>query len=329
MRVTVTGATGFIGTHLLQRLLDDGHAVTVIVRQPSAISSMRERGVTAIAGDVGDPASLESAMDGSEVVFNLARAKAHGTRPRDVFAVNVDGARNVARAAAVSGVRRVIHCSSSAVYGSRAGLVNEASPLRTDSAYARSKALGEQVVSEECGARAVIARITAVLGPGGRSWLPLFRSARAGRLRLVGEGSNKHHPADVSDIVEGLMRCAHANGAGGRVYNLAGPEPLSILRLRDALATAMQGPGAKPVRHPRAYPRSIIDLYYHAGRFSDRALGVRPPSFESVSFLTADRVLDITRAREEIGFVPSVDVMTAASRTVQWMRAEGLCGTAD
>lgn len=324
MRVTVAGGTGFIGTHLVQRLVDDGHEVTAIVRSPALIPSLRLKGVTAVTSDVEDAASLDSAMSGSEIVFNLARAKAHGTRPRDVFAVNVDGARNVARAAARSGARRLIHCSSSAVYGSRVGIVREDSPLRTDSAYARSKLMGEQAVSEECGSRAVIARITAVLGPGGRSWLPLFRSAGAGKLRLVGDGTNKHHPADVSDIVEGLMLCAFADGAGGRVYNLAGPEPLTIGDLRDALANATLEPGANRTRHPRPYPRSILDLYYHAGRFSDRALGLRPPLFESVSFLTADRVLDLTRARNELGFVPAIDVSTACRRTAEWLRQESL-----
>lgn len=333
MRVTLTGATGFIGGHLLDRLLADGHHVTAVVRNPPDIPLLKARGVTAVRGDVGDSPSLERAMMGSEVAFHLARAKAHGSRPREVFEVNVDGTRNVARAAVKAGVARLVHCSSFAVYGSRTGLVDENSPLRPDSEYGRSKVRGESVLTKECAGRVapVIARITAVLGPRCMSWLPLFRSAASGRLRLVGDGSNMHHPADVSDIVDGLVRCAFVPGAAGNTYNLASAEPVSIAELRSIMAEAANdmrsssdGAAMKGVgRQPRPYSRVVLDLYYHLGRASDKLLGLRPPLFESVVFLTGDRVLDITRARRELGYDPKFGVREAARRTAEWYRREG------
>ena len=324
------GGAGFIGGHLVDRLVAEGHKVAVLVRDPAAIPLVKQRGAAAMRGDVGDPPSLDAAMTGAEIVFNLARARPHGTKPRFVFAVNVDGAANVARAAVRASVRRLVQASSSAVYGSRCGFVDETAPLRTDSAYSRSKKMAEEVVQKECGdsVATVIPRITAVLGPRCRSWLYLFRSAAAGKLRLVGDGSNMHHPADVSDIVDGLIRCAFMPSAEGRTYNLAGPEPISVAGLRDVMAAAVlegsAGPEQGPRRHPVSYPRPLLDLYYHMGRATDAMLGLRPPLFESVSFLTADRVLDTTRAQRELGYNPRIGVSEGARRTAEWYRREGL-----
>ena len=322
MRVTVTGATGFIGTQLIERLTEDGHHVTAVVRQPSAIPSLRIKGVAAIVGDVCDAESLSPAMTGADVVYHLARARAHGTRPREAFAVNVGGSRNVATAATKAGVGRIVHASSVAVYGSRVGIVNEESVIHPDSAYARSKADAESVMHSICGDRVVIARITSVMGKAARTWRPLTKSAMTGTLRLVGDGSNKHHPADVSDVVDALLLCGLRDGVGGRTYNVAGPDSLTFTRLRELLALTANG--GKPVKHPRSYPRGPMNLYYQLGVVSDRLFGLRPPLFESVMFITANRVLDLTRAREELGFQPSVDVSTAVTRTVDWFRRENL-----
>ena len=321
MRVVVTGATGFIGSHLTTRLIADGHDVTALVRRPSAIHDMKLRGISAVEGDVGDEASLASVMEGAEIVFHLARAKAHGTRPREAFIVNVDGTRAVVRAAMRAGVRRFVYASSSTIYGSRSGLVSETSPVSPDAAYARSKARAESVVAAECGSAGVIARITAVMGPGCRSWIPLFKSAAAGTLRLAGDGSNKHHPADVSDIVDGLMRCAFTSAASGRTYNLAGPEPIPIANLRRIMAEASAN---RAVEQPRPYSAPLVSFYYHAGRIVDSTFGIKIPLIESVSFLTSNRVLDLTRAKEELGYVPEVGVTSSVQRTAEWLRSQSL-----
>jgi nucleoside-diphosphate-sugar epimerase len=301
-------------------LIADGHHVSALVRQSSSIPSLRQKGVTATVGDVRNPESLTPALAGADVVFNLARARAHGSIPREAFEVNAGGSRNVARAAMESGVARVVHASSSAVYGSRVGLVNESAVLHPDSAYARSKADAETAMNDECGDRVVIARITAVMGNGARTWKPLVSSAAAGKLRLVGDGLNMHHPADISDIIEGLMRCAFTPGVGGGTYNLAGPEPVSIHELRAHLASAATG--GRTVRFSRPYPRLPVSAYYRLGVLTDRAVGFRPPLFESVMFITADRVLDLTRSRSELGFVPTIGIAEAAARTVNWLRRE-------
>ena len=123
----------------------------------------------------------------------------------------------------------------------------------------------------------------------------------------------------MSDIVDGLMRCGFTAGAAGRTYNLAGPEPLPISELRRIMTEAAAD---GPVEQPRPYSAPLLSFYYHAGRILDSALGIRVPLIESVSFLTADRVLDLTRAREELSYSPKVGVASAVERTTEWLRAE-------
>ena len=321
MRVVVTGASGFIGRQLLNRLLADGHQVTALVRTPRAIAAHGSDGVRVLRGDVTDIESIAPAMIDAEIVLHLARAKAHGARSPEMFAVNVAGSRNVARAAAQAGVKRLVHCSSSAVYGSRVGIVNESTPLRPDSAYARSKRDAEEEVLRESGDIAVVARITAVMGPGCKSWAPLFRSASRGELGIAGDGSNMHHPADVADVIDGLIRCATTENRGGRIYNIAGPEPVQFRDLRDAMARAVLPSG---IKNEKRYSAAALNLYYHAGRVSDALFGLRPPLFESVTFITAHRILDLSRSRDEIGFTPSIGIEEATRRTAAWLKETNL-----
>ena len=92
--------------------------------------------------------------------------------------------------------------------------------------------------------------------------------------------------------------------------------------LRDHLARAANG--GRAVRHPLPYPAMPMSLYYRAGVLADRTLGFRPPLYESVMFITADRVLDLSRARYDLGYEPQIDVATAAVRTVEFLRRENL-----
>ena len=321
MKVAVTGATGFIGSHLIHRLLSGDNEVTALVRGESAAQSLRGRGVSVVIGSVADADAVRRAVAGSQVVFNLARAKPHGPLPiSEVTATNVTGARNVARAANISGAR-LIHASSTAIYGSRPDKMpaDEDSPLRPDSAYARSKLDGERAVRDEC-RNGTIARISAVLGPGCHSWLPLFRSAANGTLRLAGDGRNLHHPVDVADVIDALMLCADSETAKGRTFNIAGPDTVTVAQLVDLMSSAF---GTGKTR-PRSVPQTASRIYMGIGKACDAMLGLRIPRIESVMFLTASRAFDISRARRELGFNPVISVADAVRRTADFYKSERL-----
>jgi nucleoside-diphosphate-sugar epimerase len=321
LKVTVTGATGFIGSHLIDRLLSRDNEVTALVRNDRSAQPLRDRKVSVVMGSIEDSDTVHRAIAGSDVVFNLARAKSHGSRPMsEVTATNVAGARNVARAAKTAGAH-FIHASSTAIYGSSPQKLpaDEDSPHRPDSAYARSKLEGERAVRDEC-PNATITRISAVLGPGCHNWLPLFRSAASGTLRLVGDGRNLHHPVDVADVVEALMLCATTESARRRTFNIAGPDTVTIARLVELMSSAF-GTGKT---QPRPLPQIASRAYLATGKACDAIFGFRIPRIESVMFLTAHREFDISRARREIGFNPAISVDDAVRRTSEFYKSERL-----
>ena len=237
--------------------------------------------------------------------------------------VNAAGTRNIAEAAAAAGVRRLVFCGSSSVYGSAIAdrAISELTPPRPGSPYARSKLAGEQAAlalhSTE-GLSVVIARLTTVFGPRARAWLPVFRSALTGSPRFVGTGQNHFHPIDVADAIEGLLLCGAVEGAGGRTYVLAGPESVPLAELLGMISSEVGGP---PPRRT-SVPAACLRLYTRAGGLAARVGLGRLPRLESVDFLLADRCFDTSRARTELGFEPRVGVRAMIRETADWCRRD-------
>jgi nucleoside-diphosphate-sugar epimerase len=312
MRILVTGAAGFIGSHLVARLLDTSAHVRALVRPGTDASRLEAKGVDVARGDIRDAASVRKAMAGREIVYHLVKAP-NGSPVRLLDSVNALGTANVGRAAAEAGVLRLVHASSAAVYGSAlsGSVLREDTPLRPDSAYGRSKRRAEQAVPT-----ATIARIATVIGPGAKGWGGLFAAIEAKRFRMPGAGLNYHHLVDVADLVDGLLLCAATPNVEGRAYNLAGAEPI---RLRDLLRLIVQelGMGDAP---PPPIPASLLRVYR---RISDAVVpiaGVPLPRAESIAHFLHDRVLDISLARRELGYAPQIGTLNAVRRAVAWYR---------
>ena len=148
MDVLLTGGNGFVGRHVAQALLERGDRVRVLALPDEEVSWLEDRGVTVHRGDILRPETLTTPMDHAEVVLHLA-AMMHVWRPlRDYVAVNVTGTEHVCKAALAAGVRRLVHMSSSSVYGTAVGRpVDERSPLTPfRDPYPLSKADGDRLV---------------------------------------------------------------------------------------------------------------------------------------------------------------------------------------
>jgi dihydroflavonol-4-reductase len=315
--VLVTGATGFIGPHLVQRLVVAGERVAALVRPETDASRLLALGVEVFRGDVRDPVAVGRAVAGRRIVYHLVRAR--GSDARALAAVNGEGTTNVARAATAAGAERIVHAGSASVYGHVVpGVVlKEESPPRPDSAYGRSKLMGERVLlGVEGTAPAVIARISAVLGPGAHAWRATFASVGSRRFRMIGAGDNWLHLVDVADVVDGLLLCGATPGIEGRIYNLGAAEPIRMREMVQLIARELGVEG----RGPRALPAAPFRLYHRLSDVTSRMAGVALPRAAGVAFLLTDRVLDISRARRELGYAPRVEPSEAIRRTAEWLR---------
>ena len=195
MRVLVTGATGFLGRRLATTLVEHGHQVRALVRNPGADDSVIE-GAEVWRGDLRDPATVIAACEGIEVVQHAGALSSPWGPKSEFYATNVGGSQAVMDGCQRYGVRRLIYVSSPSVVfdGQDHHNLTEAAPYPATSisVYSHTKKLGEDLVNAASGGlETVILRPKAIFGPGDRALLPrLLATARTGRLPVIGDGRN-------------------------------------------------------------------------------------------------------------------------------------------
>jgi nucleoside-diphosphate-sugar epimerase len=325
MRCLVTGASGFVGSHLVDALVARGDAVTALVRPSSSRRWLDRHPVRIVAGSLDDPAFLESAVRGQDAVFHIAGVITALT-PAGYFRVNVGGTRRVVEACkrAAPGLRRLLYVSSLAATGPAVDgpAVDETTPCRPVSPYGASKLGGERVVMAAARDLPVTAvRPPVVVGPRDHALLPFFRVVKRG-IRFALGGRKHLSLVYVSDLVAGILRAADAPRAAGQVYFLSGRGWHDY----DALASAMAG--AVGVR------RTIrVRVPMAALRVAAMAMETLAPLAGITPMLTGYKVREIGQARwtctaakaeRELGFEPRVGLAEAMARTAAWCREEGL-----
>jgi nucleoside-diphosphate-sugar epimerase len=229
-RVLVTGATGFIGSALCRRLLADGTLVSGLGRTPGKGDALAREGVHIERGDVTDRTRMAELVKEAEVVIHAAALLRPGSWT-DFERINASATRDLAQVSADAGVERLVFISSVMVYGAIGQQeVDESRPLkRYGDYYGDSKILAEQAmrtVAAETGLNFCIARPGMVYGPGSRTWTVwLYQLAKQGRAPLVGGGRGTCCPIYVSDLVDGLVRCAALPEASGETFNFVNDGP--------------------------------------------------------------------------------------------------------
>ena len=321
MRVLVTGATGFTGGHLAQQLAARGYTVRALARRtPSAPLP----GVDYVTGDLRDPASLQRAASGVDVVYHIAAIyRQAGLKESEYRAINAGAVRAVIEAAAVAGARRVVHCSTVGVHGDvEHPPANEDAPLKPGDIYQVTKLEGERVAlqaSRDTGVEVVVARPTGIYGPGDRRLLKLFRGVARRKFVVLGDGKIYYHLTYIDDLVEGFRLCGEVSQAAGRTYILAGGEVTTLNELIALIAEEAKVP--PPTLHLPVWP------FWLAGAACEAAcapLGIEPPIYRRrVDFFTKSRAFDIARARAELGYDPKVSLREGIHRTLEWYRTAG------
>ena len=317
--VLVTGASGFLGWHVAKLLLERDAAVRALVRPGSQVDGLA---VETATGDLRDPASLERAVAGCELLFHVAADyRLWAKDPRDLYSSNVDGTRNLLEAARKAGVRRVVYTSTVGCIGiPHGGIGDESTPVTLEDMagdYKRSKFQAEQVALEfaRAGLDVVIVNPTAPIGdhdvkptPTGKIVLDFLNGQMPA---FIDTGLNV---VDVRDTAAGhLLACEH--GRSGERYIL-GSENLTLAQILQKLA-AITGKKAPSVRLPYA-------VAYCAGACSTAwaELTGTPPRVPMDAVRMARKKMWVTheKARRELGFEPG-PAEVALQRAVDWFRS--------
>ncbi len=326
MRILVTGGTGFVGAHLVRRLLSRGHQVTALDKNPGLFDDeLRSAGATLLTGSVTDPADVDRAMQGAELVYHLASPFGDILQPDAVYwDIEVNGTRHVLDAAARHGVRRVVHCSTQGVHGIITDPPgNEDSPLAPRDYYCYSKVEGEKVCREyiDRSMDVVIVRPTSVYGPGDiRGWLKLYRMVAKGWFLMVGDGKTMNHPVYVENLVDLFELAGTSPAARGRVYLAGDDEPVTLTQLVQEVGQAV-GSRVRIIRFPW-YQVAWLGATLVEGL--SKPFGIRPTVFRRrLSWFKTNRAFRIDRARQELGYQPRVPLREGLARTAYWYRKGG------
>lgn len=325
MRVLVTGATGFIGGHLVAELLENGYEVAALVRDRGRAQSLADAGVELFEGDITELETLLDPMETVDAVFHVAGWYKVGNPDAAVArAVNVDGTRNVLAAMRASDVERGVYTSTLAVNSDTGGkLVDERYRFDGDhlSVYDRTKARAHRLaeIAVDGGLGVTIVMPGVVYGPGDRGpMFGLWESYLAGELPVIPRGT-AYCWGHVEDIARG-HRLALEEGRPGGTYMLAGPSHTLV----EAFEIAEQVTG---IEAPRALPASLFRALSWGMRsvsaFVDPPDEVAP---ESLRVLAGTTYLgDDSKARAELGFDPR-PLETGLKQTLGAMQGKLLAG---
>lgn len=294
--ILVTGASGFIGRHLVTALAGDEHAVRALVRSDAGARAM-PKGVDIAVGDVGDVDGLRRAAAGVDLVFHLAGA--YRDQGAELHATHVTGTANLV--SVLEPGTRLVYVSSTSVYGwDQSWPAHHNSPPQPVSPYGEAKLAAERLVSAWAGGPTAIARPTITYGPGdARGMLARAVGLMARGVRwFPGAGENRIHLLHVDDLVRGLVLLGE-KGAG--VYVFAGPDATPVARIFGLLAA---GAGLKPPR---------FGLPVGPARLVAR---------HSVDVLTRDRAYSSARAAAELGWRSQVGVEDGVPATGAWLAGQ-------
>lgn len=317
----ITGATGFVGGHLAERLAAEGWRVRALVRGTSDTTRLRALGAELATGSLDDADAIAAACDGADTVFHLAARTAAPSEAEFVRA-NAEGTRNVARGAVRTGTRprRLVYLSSYAACGPSI----DGRPRRMEetprplTAYGRTKLEGEAAAreAEAAGIELLVLRSPSVYGPGDRAFLPVFRLAKRALAPIPTGPVRRLHMLYVHDLVRAL---ANAAGAPPGTYAVAEPVAHAYEELVDAIGRAVRG--RPPLHVPVPAP-----LLKAAGAATDRLGGVIRTggvfSREKADEMLAEGwVCDLTGSHE---LLPrATPLAEGVAETARWYREKG------
>jgi len=320
-KALVTGATGFVGSHLAAELLKRGYQVSVLVRKTSDLSGLLNTGVELVFGDVADKESLKKIFFDFDYIFHVAgliKAK----NLDDFFKANAQGTKNLLEVLFDSGypVSRFVLISSTAACGPS---LNDQPKKETDlcqpvSIYGKSKLEGEKIALEFSHKIPItIIRPPAIYGPKDRQLLNFFKLVKWGIIPLVGKNENCFSVVYVQDLVDAIILAAENPKAEGEIYFIADGEIYHWEKAGDIAAEVW---GKKPFKFT---PPKFL-LYITAvmsellGKFSGKAPYLTRRKLEEIHYRYW--VCDISKAKTELNFKPKFDFRRGAQETINWYK---------
>jgi acetylornithine/succinyldiaminopimelate/putrescine aminotransferase/nucleoside-diphosphate-sugar epimerase len=327
----ITGATGFIGGHLAERLVRDGHQVRCLVRAASDTELLEQLDVELAVGDLTSARSLARAANGCRYVFHCGALVSDWATAQEIARINVEGTRNLLAASLDASVQRFVHFSSTDVYGYPGGAaIDETHTARRfRNWYAQTKLHAEaevRQVAQAHGVETVILRPATVYGPRSADVVgEIARAIRGGHMMLVDRGRSVAGLCYIDNLVDAAVLAVGHDAAPGHAFNVTDGLDVTWKQFTDGIA---HGLGCPQVRFsmPYSIASGIGFSLEHGYRALRRTTRLRTPpllSRQAVQMLGIDQDFSNRKAREMLGWQPRVNYATGLDATLAWLRAEG------
>jgi nucleoside-diphosphate-sugar epimerase len=304
----VTGGSGFVGGHIVERLLERGEEVRVFDKCPPEVG--RDR-VEFVRGDIRNKRDVRGAMESVDVVFHTVALVPVTDAGRKFYDVNVGGTRNVVEAAANAGVDRLVHLGSSSVYALDNLPLTEKSDLRPKGAYSESKLESDRVVlrSNELDATVIRPRTVVDKRRSGIFHILFDWISRGKRVYLVGSGGNQFQMVSGRDTADAAIAASETDVAVGEVYNV-GADEFGTMREAYTDLISYAGTGASVTGLPRV-PTKF-------GMWALDALDLSPLTTFHYKTIDEDFYFDISKAKRDLDWVPSDSNKSCMRRGYDW-----------
>jgi ornithine--oxo-acid transaminase len=326
----VTGASGFIGGRLAERLLRDGYQVRCLVRPSSDTSRLDKLDVEIATGDLTNEKTLKRAAAGCRYVFHCGALVSDWETPDAIARINVEGTRNLIEASVGASVERFIHFSTTDVYGYPGGAAIDESyeATRFRNWYSQTKRDAEREVTRAGNALdTVILRPATVYGPGSIDVVgEIARAIRGGNMVLIDGGRAVAGLVYVDNLLDAALLAATNDAAPGQAFNASDGLPITWRQFTDGLA---RGLGCRSVRWSMPYPVAhglgfTLEHGYRVLRRTTRLTTQPLLSRQAVQVLGINQDFSNRKARELLGWEPRVDYAAGLDATLDWLKTEHL-----
>lgn len=324
MKVLVTGGNGFIGSFLVEQLLNDGHAVRCLVRRTSNLQWLKDLDIELFYGELRDPSTLVAAVDDIDLVYHLAGVT-RGRREADYIEGNYTATVNLLHACqnVGSASQKFVFVSSQAAGGPSPNgkLLTESEAQHPISAYGRSKLLAERAVLKFAQQRpATIVRPPSVYGPRDVEFFKLFQNTRYGFLPVAGNGSQRISIIHVADLIRGLFLAGFREEANAELFFLSSDDHISYNELAQLIAGAM-GKKIRLIHIPLTLVKPVFTAADFTASLSKKASMLNRDKFEELK--QAAWLCSNLKAKARLDFEPQIGLKDGLARTAQWYRQKG------